>query len=87
MADAHSAEYLAAASALHEQTISPVVIHGYAVGDRISYRLHAWGDSSWSAGRVMGDAGPDRVWVNDENTNQPQVVDVRQWPTGNVLPF
>ena len=85
--DAHNNEYLAAVAGLHEQTVSPVFWHGYAQGDRIAYRLHGSSPSSSAAGRVCGDAGPDRVWVNNEQTNRPEVVDVRPWPEGNLLPF
>ena len=85
--DVHNNEYLAAIAGLHEQTVSPVFWHGYAQGDRIAYRLHGSSPSSSSAGRVCGDAGPDRVWVNNEQTNRPEVVDVRPWPEGNLLPF
>ena len=87
MTTPHENEYLAAVSGLHEQTVSPVFWHGYAQGDRIAYRLHEWSPSSSAAGRVCGDAGPDRVWVNNEQTNRPEVVDVRPWPEGNLLPF
>jgi hypothetical protein len=87
MTTPHENEYLAAIAGLHEQTVSPVFWHGYAQGDRIAYRLHGSSPSSSSAGRVCGDAGPDRVWVNNEQTNRPEVVDVRPWPEGNLLPF
>ena len=83
----HEDLYDAAVRGLHEQTVSPVSWHGYANGDRIAYRLRGWSPSSCAAGRVCGDAGPDRVWVNNEQTNQPEVVDVRPWPEGNLLPF
>jgi len=89
MNDCHpgDSEYLAAVGGLHEQTPSPTVWHGYANGDRLAYRLHHWGPQSYASGRVIGDAGPDRVWVNNESTNTPDAVDVRPWPEGNVLPF
>lgn len=80
-------EYLAAVAGLHEQTVSPVVWHGFADGDRIHYRLYGMSDTSSSAGRVCGDAGPDRVYVTNEQTKRPEVVDVRPWPQGNLLPF
>jgi hypothetical protein len=83
----HENEYLAAISGLHEQTPSPVVIHGFAMGDRITYRTRGMSDASSTAGRVCGDAGPDRVYVTNEETHRPEVVDIRPWPQGNLLPF
>jgi hypothetical protein len=83
----HENEYLAAIAGLGEQTPSPVIWHGFADGDRIHYRLGGMSDASSSAGRVCGDAGPDRVYVTNEQTNRPEVVDVRPWPKGNLLPF
>jgi hypothetical protein len=83
----HESEYIAAVSGLCEQTLSPVVWHGFADGYRIHYRLAGMSDASSSAGRVCGDAGPDRVYVTNEQTNRPEVVDVRPWPKGNLLPF
>ena len=78
---------MAAVAGLPEQTVSPVVWHGLADGDRIHYRLYGMSDTSSSAGRVCGDAGPDRVYVTNEQTKRPEVVDVRPWPQGNLLPF
>jgi len=80
-------EYLAAVTGLPEQTVSPVSWHGFANGDRITYRLAGMSESSSVAGRVCGDAGPSRVYVTNEQTHRPEVVDVRPWPAGNLLPF
>lgn len=85
--DAHHNEYLAAIAGLHEQTISPRrELHGYAIGDSLTFRMRGWSDTSCDTGRVI-DTNESRQTLLVETSDDIHEVDPRPWPTGNVLPF
>jgi len=82
----HENEYLAATAGMSD-------VYGYgphAIGDRVTYRLKSWGDSSYEAGRVTGFTScesAERLVVEAEDDRTLRIVDPRPWPTGNLLPF
>lgn len=77
--DPHQNEYLAAAAGMAE---AYGVTH--AKGDRIAFRLKAWGDRGWDAGNII-DIHDGKLLV--ETDDDVIEVDPRPWPQGNVLPF
>lgn len=85
--DPHHNEYLAAVAGLHEQTVSPCrALDGHAIGDTVSFRLRSWGQNGWQTGRIA-DVNESRNTLLVETAEDIVEVDVRQWPTGELLPF
>jgi hypothetical protein len=63
--------------------------HGFAIGDRISYRRKEWNGGHESA-RVIGFNAEGRCFlliVEHEDGSGIAVIDWRPFPIGNVLPF
>jgi hypothetical protein len=78
------AEAAAAIAALRE-----TAGHGFAIGDRLSYRRQEWG-GGYEPARVVGffDEGQvPRLIVEHEDGSGIAVIDPREFPIGNVLPF
>lgn len=60
------------------------------IGSRVAFRLNGWSDASFEAARVVAhgeeDGRPTLVVELDGGAGL-RVIDARQWPAGNLLPF
>ena len=80
-------EYLAAITGISDQTISPRSLHGYAIGDQISFRLKAWKGNGFDSGRIA-DINEARGTLLVETAGDiVEVVAGEVGKGGEVLPF